>query len=147
MNKTFQSFSEMTDDIRSLKNEDVHLLIQTVQKDKWSIREIIAHLYGWDRFNLQEMVPLMDDRATLPAFPDHDTHNKKVISELKGKSVYEIIDLFIETRQRLVDELQKMEPKATFKIGTGKREFSNESFTKIFIKHDSHHLQQIRNEL
>ncbi|WP_313898491.1 DinB family protein [Lederbergia sp. NSJ-179] len=108
---------------------------------------MLGHLYYWDKYNLEKMVPLMANGANLPQFPNHDQHNKEAISFLRNHSVESIIDAFIETRKELIEHISKVGEDVRFTIGKGKRMFSGESFIKIFVKHDIHHLQQINGKL
>ncbi|GGA85154.1 DinB family protein [Ornithinibacillus halotolerans] len=147
MNKTYQQFESTIDEITKISDTEYTLLLEPIQEGKWSIREIIGHLYYWDKYNVEVMVPKMQENANLPPFPDHDEHNAEGIAKLEGKSLETIIDLFIKTRKRLIDSILEVKPETRFTIGKGKRQFSGESFIKIFLKHDQHHLKQIHNKL
>ena len=93
------------------------------------------------------MVPKMSEGAKLPSFPDHDQQNKEAIVYLENHSIESIINDFINTRKKLIEDLLNLGDKVRFTIGTSKRQFSGESFIKIFIKHDAHHLQQINEKV
>lgn len=142
-----KQFEGTIDDIQKLKDVQESQLNEPIAKGKWSIREIVGHLYYWDKYNLEIMIPKMTDGANLPPFPDHDQHNEEAISYLSGQSVDSIIDAFIETRKELIENISKVGESVRFTIGKGKRRFSSESFIKIFVKHDIHHLQQINEKL
>lgn len=137
----------LIDEVKKLHSYDEKILTGPIAEGKWSIREIVAHLHNWDLFNANEMAPLMEDGTNLPAFPDHDSHNAAGLARLSGKSVYELVDLFVETRLLLINHLQAVNPDARFTIGTGKRKFSRDSFAKIFVRHDGEHLPQIKGML
>lgn len=145
--KTLERYSRTTNEISKLKQLDERLLVTPIQEGRWSIREIVAHLYGWDDYNLDHMVRDIAHGTNLPAFPDHDLHNEQVIESFNGRTVHEIIDLFINKRKEFVDTISNIDCKTRFTIGEGKRAFSPESFVNIFVKHDAHHLEQIKNFL
>ncbi|MCG7344200.1 DinB family protein [Sporosarcina sp. ACRSL] len=147
MKNILKEFEKTMEAIEKLKGVQESKLTEPIRKGKWSIREIIGHLYYWDKYNLEKMVPLMANGANLPQFPDHDQHNKEAISYIRDNSVETIIDAFLETREELIDRISKVEEDVRFTIGKGKRQFSSESFIKIFLNHDLHHLQQINNKL
>ncbi|MFD1607401.1 DinB family protein [Oceanobacillus luteolus] len=102
-----------------------------ISEGKWTIREIVGHLYYWDKYNLEIMVPKMANGVNLPPFPDHDQHNKEAISYLRDNTVESIIDAFIETRKELIKRISEIEEDARFTIGEGKRQFSCESYKYI----------------
>lgn len=147
MSKTLLDFEKTIDKVSQLKEIHSSLLMEPVEEGKWSIRDIVAHLYYWDKFNLEEMVPEMSTGAVLPPFPDHDQHNQQAILSVTDYSPHFIIDLFINTRKELADNLSRLGKDVKLTIGKGKRQFSGESFIKIFVKHDTHHLKQIQKKL
>ncbi|WP_042149493.1 DinB family protein [Paucisalibacillus sp. EB02] len=147
MNKTLNQFIKTTEEINSLNEIEDSRLTEPIREGKWSIRDIVVHLYYWDKYNLEEMVPKMSDGEKLPEFPDHDRHNAEGIHYLRNKSVDFIVNLFVETRRQLVDSLAAIPEDTRFLIGKGKRQYSSESFTTIFLKHDQHHLKQINMKL
>lgn len=147
MKKTLSQFNKTIDDISNLKEVSEVKLCEPISEGKWAIREIVGHLYYWDKFNLENMLPLMIEGADLPKFPEHDKHNKEAMTFLKNDSVKSIIDNFVVTRKELKDRISSVDENIRFTIGGGERQFSGESFIKIFIKHDIHHLKQINKKL
>ncbi|MDO6447922.1 DinB family protein [Oceanobacillus profundus] len=147
MKKILKQFEDTLDPIQKLKDVQESKLKEPISEGKWSIREIVGHLYYWDKYNLEIMVPVMVNGANLPQFPNHDQHNKKAISYLRDHSAESIIDAFIETRKELIERISKIGEDVRFTIGKDKRQFSVESFIKIFIKHDIHHFKQINGKL
>lgn len=147
MDKILNEFEKTIEEISMLKEVQNAELLEPVHEGKWSIREIVGHLYYWDKHNLEQMVPKMSNGASLPPFPDHDQHNKEAVSYLTKQSVESIIDSFINTRQELIESMLKIDSDIRFTVGKGKRQFSRESFIKIFLKHDAHHIKQINEKL
>ncbi|WP_246001102.1 DinB family protein [Oceanobacillus piezotolerans] len=147
MNRTFIQFKKMIDTIMELKEVPEEILREPIKEGKWSIIQIVGHLYYWDKFNLEKMIPYMADGGDLPKFPDHDQHNEEAMSFIKDYSVDSIIDSFALTRKELNERISSLGKDVRFTVGGGKREFSRESFIKIFIKHDAHHLKQIDEKL
>lgn len=143
MNKTINQFENMVDHILELKEIEEESLLEPIKVGKWSIIQIVGHLYYWDKFNLEKMVPFMTEGADLPPFPDHDQHNKEAMSFIENSNVESLIDSFVNTRKELAVRISRVGEDVRFTIGGGKRKFSGESFIKIFIKHDEHHLKQI----
>ncbi|CEI81976.1 hypothetical protein J18TS1_16140 [Oceanobacillus oncorhynchi subsp. incaldanensis] len=147
MSNVFTAYESTIAAVSELKKVEEQTLNTPIKEDAWSIREIIGHMYYWDDYNLHNMVSQMQQGANLPAFPDHDTQNEKAIQSLEGKTVDEIIELFMERRKQLLEKIRTVDKNDRFTIGSGKRKFSAESFLKIFTKHDEHHLKQIKDFL
>ncbi len=120
-------------------------LIKPVSKGKWSIKEIIGHIYFWDLFLLENMVPEMKDNGVLPDFPDHDSYNEKAMESIKSfKDTNSLIEAFVITRNKLMDKMESLDQEVTFTIGKNKRNYTPESFLRMFVEHDMHHIKQIK---
>ncbi|MFD2831350.1 DinB family protein [Corticicoccus populi] len=146
MNKTLTRYLDTTEYISKLREIPETELNEPIKPDKWSIKQIVFHMYYWDRLILNDCVPAMSE-SKLPAFPDHDMHNKKGMSHINDFSTGEVLDIFIDMRQAVCDALLEIDDDTRFTIGSGKRRFSRDSFVKMFIEHDRHHLEQIDEKL
>jgi len=146
--KAIVSYQETTKEIAMLKENEEHKMLDPLKEGKWSIREIIGHLYYWDKFILEQHIPFMAQGANLIAFPDRDFHNNEGIQYISNfKNVVALIDEFVYTRNQLFEAVNSINSDLRFTIGSGKRQFTLESYISIFSKHDIHHLEQIRNKL
>lgn len=147
MKQTFKQFAETIDEIEKLKQVPEETLLEPIREGKWSVRDIIGHMQGWDSLILGMFVPEMAKGANLPPFPNHDVFNAASIESIEGLSAREVIDRFIHTRKQLVGAVSVIDQDVRFTIGDGKRQFSAESLIKVFLKHDTHHLEQISEKL
>ncbi|NLP52850.1 DinB family protein [Bacillus sp. RO1] len=121
-------------------------LNQPIQKGKWSIKEIIGHIYFWDLFLLEDMVPEMKDSGVLPNFPEHDEYNNKAIHSIKSfSSTNDLLEEFVITRKKLISNMEKLNQEVKFTIGNNKRNFTPQTFLGMFVEHDIHHMEQIKN--
>ncbi|WEG10901.1 DinB family protein [Pullulanibacillus sp. KACC 23026] len=145
---TLNFFNQCTEALLALKEMPERFLTDPIGEGKWSIREIIGHLYFGDLYNLEEMVPLMADGVSLPPFPNHNEHNEKAISYIKRfETVSDLLGTFAQTRQLLIQALEKVGKEAQFEIENEPGQYTVESFVDLFAKHDAHHLKQIQLKL
>jgi len=94
------------------------------------------------------MVPMMANEVILPPFPNHDLHNQEALNYLKRyENVSDIIYEFAKTRKQLVKELKEIDKGIKFQIRNESNLFSTEKFIGIFLEHDTHHLNQIKEKL
>ncbi len=140
---SIRDLTRMIEVIRQLKEVKENALLEPIAEGKWSVREIVGHLYNWDAHNTSNMVPFMEDGAQLPAFPSHDSFNEAGLKGLENVDVYTLINHFISQRAQFIETLEAVDPSAQFTIGKGKRKFSAESFAKIFVHHDQEHRPQL----
>lgn len=143
MSKIIKEFEEFYYYVDSIDEE---LLLLPIADGKWTVKEVISHLINWDKYSIERMVPYMEDKAKLPEFIDHDTHN--LVAVEMAKNYHDSSALkndFRETRQTLVSKLKDIESNISFTIGKGKRKYSIDSYVKIFIHHDKEHQKQINN--
>lgn len=146
--QTFIQFGQTVEELEKLKKYPETILTEPIAKGKWSIREIVGHMFYWDQFNLAEMVPYMSHGAKLPSFPDYDAKNREAVAYIdRFDSVASIIDAFGKTRKQLIESISQIDDTIQFTMGNEPHELSTESFVNIFVEHDSHHLKQIQTHL
>lgn len=143
---TYQSYESNMEFFRSFKSKDETELITPISNRKWSVKEIIGHIYYWDLFLLEKMVPKMKEGGVLPDFPDHDEYNEKAIQAIKVFNDTEaLLEEFVLIRKELIRNMENLNQGVRFTIGNKKRKFTPESFLKMFLNHDKHHMEQIKN--
>lgn len=124
---------------------DEEIWNKPIAPGKWTVKDIIAHLWHWDVYTLNVMLPQMQDSAVLPEFPDHDEHNAAA-TEL-GKTFQDkasLLSIFAETRSLLVNRFRNVDhPHMRFTIGDDDRPYSLDRYLHIFAQHDEHHRKQI----
>ncbi len=113
-----------------------------INHGKWCINEIISHLWLWDKYSLDLMLPLMREGATL-RFIDHSAINSNAESFSRTlKNSDELIHIFNKTRNELITNSAVIDNKIQFYVG--KKKYNIESYIKKFItSHDQYHMQQI----
>lgn len=142
---SYQTYEKNMHFFQTLKAKNEEDLNSPISKGKWSIREIIGHIYYWDLYLLEKMVPEMKENGVLPDFPDHDAYNADAIVSLERfTNTKEQIEEFVITRKKLIYKMEKLDQGIKFTIGNKKRKFTPESFLKMFVNHDLHHIKQIR---
>ncbi|MCM3784568.1 DinB family protein [Neobacillus mesonae] len=147
-NKTAVDYGKMVVEILKFKELDDHCFLEPISKGKWSVKEIIGHLYYWDKFILEQHIPSMNEGANLRAFPNHDSHNKEAIEYINVfNTTRSLIDEFVLNRRLLIEKISKIDSNDKFTIGSGKRLYTIDKYLKIFIDHDMHHLKQINGRL
>jgi len=146
--KAIHDYRNAIEEISKLTEIDELILLEPIKKGKWSIREIVGHLYYWDKFILEHHAPSMSQGATLIAFPDHDLHNNEAIQHISSYNNFAfLIDKFVCTRNQLLDMINDINDDIRFFIDLEKSQFTIESYISMFTEHDNHHFKQIRNKL
>lgn len=145
--KVIQQFGQFRDYVRSLNEgvvDDV-VWLEPIAPGKWSLKELLCHLWYWDVYSLERMVPYFEHNAKLPEFMDIDTYNKEAITQASTfTNIDSLVSAFVETRTKMIHTIEKIyDPAIRFTIGKGKRQYSIDSYVKIFVDHDEHHRKQI----
>lgn len=89
----------------------------------WSVRDLLAHLVGWDHTNLDAVNAVMS--RTLPAFyeyHDHDwkTYNSMLVTKYKRNSFRELMRALNHSHHELLEFLKTV-PAETFNQDFGVR--------------------------
>ncbi|MEH7641933.1 DinB family protein [Bacillus pumilus] len=121
---------------------------RAIADGKWSIAEIIAHFVPWDEFILHDRLKeFWNDRALCKA-PDVHEMNRKSAERARHEERSETIGRFIAIRTELLQEMKKIEASrwnTSFLIG--QTELTLSSYFQGLIKHDLHHMEQVKQAL
>jgi hypothetical protein len=84
----------------------------------WSIRDILAHLIGWDYSNLEAVQAIASSR--LPAFyefidKDWQTYNARLVNIYKKGDVPDLVQVGQASQKNLVDRLSDLSAKELYK--------------------------------
>jgi len=79
----------------------------------WSVKDILAHLAGWDYANLEAAKAVLAGK--LPAFYEHhdrdwQTYNAMLVAKYKRDSLKELLALVENSQQELIEFLQSVAP-------------------------------------
>jgi uncharacterized damage-inducible protein DinB len=150
--KIVNKFGEYRNWITVLKNIDTNTWFTPISKGKWSISEVVSHIYNWDNHLIFEIIPCVK-RGQGMEFPDFDSYNKKASEYAKsGVSQLDLINNAIAVRETIVNTLLKVSEQDLCKPltsnGVSHCPHTGESYSLIyiikeFIEHDKHHIQQI----
>nr|WP_257474559.1 DinB family protein [Bacillus pumilus] len=115
---------------------------------KWSIAEIIAHFVPWDEFILRDRLKeFWNDRALCKA-PDVHEMNRQSAERARHEERSETIGRFIAVRTELLQEMKKIEASRwTTPFLIGQTELTLSSYFQGLIKHDLHHMEQVKQAL
>jgi hypothetical protein len=79
----------------------------------WSIKDLVAHLIGWDKTNLEAVKSVRDGQV--PAFyehrdPDWRAYNAILVKKYKKDIIQELLAAAKASQQRLITFLQSIPP-------------------------------------
>ncbi|WP_253905510.1 DinB family protein [Bacillus sp. THAF10] len=144
MMNSIKQYEKTIDRIIEIKEATHEKWNNAIAEGKWSIMQIVGHIYYWDKYILEIVIPQLQDGADLPPFPDHDLYNEEAMNFIRDFSNEHLVNAFVKTRKDLVEELSKIDQDVRFTINGSKRRYSTDSFIRMFLEHDEHHLKQIQ---
>lgn len=150
-NYTLKNYLLFIDSLTELKHIDVHLAKTPIQEKRWSIKEIIAHIYRWDIFLLEVAIPSALHERIIH-FPSHDEYNFASQKFAATISFSQLVHTSIVTRKQLITDLLNMKDSILEPITINNNTHcpkTNERYTVLylmseFVEHDQHHLAQIK---
>jgi hypothetical protein len=117
----------------------------------WSIKDLLAHLAGWDYTNLAAAQDIQAGK--LPAFYAHydkdwKTYNAELVAKYKRDDFEELLALVHDSHRRLIEYLETI-PAEAFERDFGVRTGRNYKVTIARLleaewKDEQEHLEQIR---
>lgn len=91
-------------------------LLSTVQQEEiflgvWSVKDLLAHLAGWDYTNLQAVQEILAGQK--PSFFEHydrdwKSYNARLVAEYRRDDFAELLALLEESHQKLIEFLQAL---------------------------------------
>lgn len=150
--RIISDFSQYSSWLNTLDGIGEALWSKPIEKGKWSISEIIAHIMNWDNHLITEVIPSVQNGKGME-FPDFDIYNKKASNYAKsGISQSKVLEEAKKTREQLANILygiptEKLNMSITANgvthcPNTG-TPYSLLHIVKEFIDHDNHHKRQI----
>ncbi|RKL69237.1 hypothetical protein CR203_04190 [Salipaludibacillus neizhouensis] len=147
MTTEVESLRNMLSYVEHLQSYDAKMLTVPIKSGKWSIREIIGHLYYWDSYLMESVIPRLAQDASLPPFPYPAVYNRAAIASLEGRKVSRILEGFITSRKLLIEQIMSLDDQMTFKIRGSEETFTTNKLVDMFSKHDMHHQEQMESFL
>jgi len=115
----------------------------------WSIKDLLAHLIGWDHTNLDAVKSVLEGK--LPSFyeyRDHDwqTYNAILIKKYKKDSFKELLSTMKDSQENLIEFLRTILPE-NFNKDVGLRfrgyKVTIQRLLEAEVKDEQTHLQQM----
>lgn len=154
MNEQLFQLNSLINWYESLPLSDQELMNKPITEGKFSVKEIIAHLYRWDEFLLNVGIPSILESGTInfPNFHDYNHESAKLVLD---KGIQEVITQAIKSRKNLVKCFNEHQEFALKQISmNGKTHIPNtdQHYTfyyliEDFSEHDQHHKKQIEDFL
>lgn len=131
---------------------EILVLLDTVDKNRkiyplWTIREILAHIAGWDDAIIASLKAHIEDREPgTPAARGINAYNAETVSTREGLDYDHIYREYIHTRDILVALIKDMPLEKTIQpfIQPWGGENDLVGLLKIFIEHEIEHAGDIR---
>ena len=140
--------------LKYLENSHITMMAQLDEVDKnrkiyplWTIREIIAHLSGWDDAAIGFVNALLNgETPPTPAMRGATVYNDETVSTREGLSYDLIVREYVDTRAKLVDLITRVsEEMVTQKsILPWGEEGSLEDIFWVFGPHELEHATDVK---
>ncbi|WP_026694468.1 DinB family protein [Peribacillus kribbensis] len=143
MEEILNDYVKITAFFERLKDVSDEWFFSPLAEGKWSAAAIVSHFRFWDRYILEERLPLMLKGEDLPKSNINvDEVNAKAQEYAhSGVTKRELLDEAINWRERSCAALAGVEFSTSFRIG--EKELTLLQFIEGDIEHDEHHMKQI----
>ncbi|MDX8044398.1 DinB family protein [Gracilibacillus sp. S3-1-1] len=153
INETIQELAKFNEWSQSLQEVEDKYFFTPIKKGKWTPAEIISHITSWDRYILKELMPKMKENADIESVEFEVINQPAAEYALSGISKEQLLKEQKEARTQLIQGLKEKTEKqfyATFTLdGEELDAFSGYphsmfNYINVFVWHDNHHKQQIK---
>jgi len=132
--------------LQQLEGLDEKTLIGVPVMDDWTVRDILAHIAAWDRWELQEMKHMLAGHPPdLTAVRDVDSFNEVIVAMWRERALAEVLDEMNEARAQWVDWMKKVPVVEFFRQRMfGGQDWSFMNCVQVQLQHDREHAAQIK---
>jgi uncharacterized protein (TIGR03083 family) len=113
----------------------------------WTIRQLLAHLTGWDENTIATLTALQSPEAPeAPGTYDFDEFNAHTVSSRQALDLTAVIQEWRGTRERLVTLLREMSDETYSKtlVASWGEHLSVPGLIQVFIGHEASHARDIQ---
>lgn len=113
--------------------------------DSWTVKDVLAHIAAWDRWELQVMQTMASgETPDFSAVKDIDVFNAAVVNQWQKCTLKEVLDELHAARTAWVDWLQEVSLTTFFQLRKHRKyDWSFSGCIEVQKKHDSEHGEQI----
>ena len=98
--------SELLESIEELSRRE---LTQIPIYDEWTIKDVLAHIIGWDQWVVEILPLILQNRADEIAEIDVEAHNHRSVEVWRDKSIDEVLVTLKSTHQQIVDAISAID--------------------------------------
>jgi hypothetical protein len=150
MSMSIQALEKLIPFSESLESLNPSLLESPLSENKWTIKEVLAHLFRWDIFLIEIGIPSIENNKMI-SFPEHHQFNAESAVLSQEMSNADVIKQTINKRKELLQVLNNsMIPLDTAISINGQTHdtatnirFTLDYLMHDFSSHDAHHIKQI----
>ncbi len=116
---------------------------------QWTVRQVMAHFLSAESGHLQVIENIWQGGPGAPPGFDIEAYNEREVAALGALSADELLRLFVEKRQALIDLVSKMTPEDLRKSGRNPflGEALLEDIIKLVYRHNQIHQRDVRRVL
>jgi hypothetical protein len=140
--------------LKALENSYGMMMAQLIEVDKnrkiyplWTIREIIAHLSGWDDAAIGYVNALLKgETPPTPAARGTTVYNEETVSTREGLSYDHIVREYVETRAKLMNLVRQMSEEMVIQksVLPWGEEGSLADIVQVFGPHEMEHAADVQ---
>ncbi|RIX50026.1 DinB family protein [Paenibacillus nanensis] len=142
-NDMLEAFAEWKTFLREIEHWDWS---EPLREGKWSVHDVVSHIYLWDKYFLEAAIlPISDGTPLTLKHLDYDEFNAASVRIGREKQKEEVMQLSISYRDQIIDAIRKQDQSKFAKayVDADGNPFTVEAYLKDFIWHDRHHRNQI----
>ncbi len=102
--------------------------------DKWSLKEVVAHFTGWDRYFTQA-VKLLKQKKTMPFWESVRDFNENSVKRAVRVDWKKIYQEFVKVGDKFIEEYQKIPSELANRLFWKNKKYTPLDFLKINIGH------------
>ncbi|MCR8656656.1 DinB family protein [Paenibacillus endoradicis] len=143
----FEELITFSNRLKGMSNETWN---SSIEKGKWTIKDIICHIMLWDKYFYEEAINKIasDEKITVKHL-NYDEFNSNAMEYARGITTDKLIEQLVYYRKSILNEISAISEEVVaqnYIDGDGSI-FNIPQYLKDFIWHDQHHLKPLKEYL
>lgn len=143
MKKQIAELSKLRNELVAVVNNYPQAQREMVIFDKWSLKDVLAHLAGWDEIAISAINTLIKGQTSEWGL-SVDAQNKESVQLRQTKIWPEVYTEFVTKSQELIETYSKLSDDLWDQPLYCGKKFSPLKFLKTDIRHYSEHLDKVK---
>jgi hypothetical protein len=138
-----QKLQQLHKDLTNIVNEFPKDKREAVLFDKWSLKDVLTHMAGWNKC-LKQNLDFLEQKKDPPHFGKVDDFNAKIVKESRKYKWEDVFNDFVNSGEYLITSYKELSSRLFDNKFWPDKSSTPRKFLNIVIEHYEEHSQKVK---